>query len=518
MGITNTSRIAKNTLFLYFRMIVIMLVSLYTSRIVLNELGVDDYGVYMVVGGVVSMFAFLNTCMTSTTQRFLNYEMGASGETAYKGLKRIFANSLSIHLVLAGIVLILAETVGLWFVNYRLVIPEKSLYAANIVYQTSILCFLFNIFRAPFNASMIAHERMRIFAVLSVAEAFLILGSALLLKVVRDDKLAAYGCMYLCVVGMIAAMYVAYCLRSFKECSLKPGYDRRTFKEMFSFAGWNMFGSLAWVFRMQGVGILLNVFFGPVLNAAKGIADQVYNAVNSLTGNFMMALNPQITKSYASGECREMEVLVYRGLKFSGLLIWCIALPVMINVNLVLSVWLKEVPEFTPVFVQLMLVDCLVSCIFGVPLTSAISATGNIRSFRIWESVIYLAVFPAGYFAFKAGYAPESIMYLNILFNLFAGIMRYGFCIRLVGFKLMMFLRKVIVPLLLVFMVSSFASVLAKHYLVQFCHNAGVVSQLLIYFGIAFVLTILSICYIGMDKAERTAVFRLFKTRLPLSK
>ncbi|MDE6400213.1 MAG: hypothetical protein K2L68_05060 [Muribaculaceae bacterium] len=299
-------------------------------------MGVDDYGIYMVVGGVVTMFGFLNSCMTTATQRYLNYEMGHGGENSPR-LKQIFSTSLTIHLVIAAFIVILAETIGLWFVNEKLVIPEESLFDANVVYQCAILSFVAAIFRVPFNAAIISHEKMQIYAVISMLEALLLLGIAFLLIIVNSQKLAFYGILTLVVHVIIAGGFVVSALHSFKECSLSFSWQKDLFKEMLQFAGWNMFGSVAWIARNQGVGIILNLFFGPALNAAKGVADQVFNAVNSLTSNFQIALNPQITKNYATGNISEMELLAYRGIKFSCILVWMMALPIMINASVILS-------------------------------------------------------------------------------------------------------------------------------------------------------------------------------------
>ncbi|MEE0977985.1 MAG: lipopolysaccharide biosynthesis protein, partial [Muribaculaceae bacterium] len=374
---SSNKRLAKNTLFLYIRMILIMLVSLYTSRIVLEELGVDDYGVYTVVGGVVAMFAFINGSMTSSTQRFLNFELG-KGVTPR--LSKLFRTALTIHALIGVVMLILAETVGLWFVNAKLVIPADSLIGANVVYQTSVLSFCITIMQVPFNATIIAHEKMSIYAYISIIEVLLKLSIAVSLMIVPTHKLAIYGVLILVVHFITASIYAIYCLRKYSECSLRFCYDRDMFKEMSGFAGWNLCGSIAWIVRLQGMGIILNIFFGPVLNAAKGISDQVAGAVNQLNNNFQVALNPQITKSYAQEKLQEMEVLTYRGIKFSSLLLLVMIVPLSININFILNLWLTTVPDYTPIFVILILADVLSGNLFGSPLMASLSATGKIRN------------------------------------------------------------------------------------------------------------------------------------------
>lgn len=509
---TSSKRIAKNTLFLYIRMIVIMLISLYTSRIVLEELGVEDFGVYVVVGGVVSMFSFLNGSMITSTQRYLNYEMGNRGDYSPE-LKKIFSTSLTIHMVIAGVFLLLAETVGLWFVNYKLVIPPGSLYGANIVYQSAVASFIVLILRVPFNASIIAHERMNLFAILSVVEAAGRLGTAFLLMALTAHKLAWYGFLQFALSFVIGVSFVVICFRNFKECSLKCSFIPSLFKEMIGFAGWNMFGSVAYLVRTQGIGILLNLTFGAAINAAKGVADQVLNASNSLTNNFQTALNPQITKNYASGAVDEMELLAFRGIKFSCFLVWLVALPIMINVNTILSLWLTDVPAYAPLFVVLVLVDSFTMCLFGNPLMTALSATGNIRNYQIVVGLVLIMVLPAGYVALKLGMPPESVLYLNILFNLIAGVTRFEFCKRQIGFSIKKYLTTAFVPILGVLTVSAVFPFVFKY--VIFAHiETGRIPELIYLLLISFASIAGATWIIGLNKGERQALTRLVLHKL----
>ena len=510
--VTSNKRIAKNTLFLYFRMIIIMLVSLYTSRVVLAELGVDDYGIYMVVGGVVTMFGFLNSCMTTATQRYLNYEMGHGGENSPR-LKQIFSTSLTIHLVIATAIVALAETVGLWFVNAKLVIPEESLFGANVVYQCAILSFVAAIIRVPFNAAIISHEKMHIYAVISILEAVLLLGTVFILIVVYSHKLAFYGILTLIVHLIVAGSFIACALHYFKECSLRFSCQKDLFREMLQFAGWNMFGSVAWIARNQGVGIILNLFFGPALNAAKGVADQVFNAVNSLTGNFQMALNPQITKNYASGNIQEMELLAYRGIKFSCMLVWMMVLPIMINASVILSIWLEDVPPCATIFVILMLFDCFSSCLFGNPLMTSLSATGKIRNYQVVVSCVLLLILPASYLALKSGCPPQAVFYLNILFNFTAGITRFTFCKRQINYSARFYLRYAFLPIIGVMTLSSVVPLGMKYLLTCYTSLNGIIKMLILVFLSIASVTAVSWC-IGLNRQERVSLTNLIKTRL----
>ncbi|MCH5326452.1 MAG: lipopolysaccharide biosynthesis protein [Duncaniella sp.] len=503
MQISDNKRIAKNTLLLYVRMLLIMGVNLYTSRVVLDELGVDDYGVYTVVGGVVLMLSFLNSCMSTATQRFINYELG-NPEGTEQSLKNVFSTSISIHLAIAVVVLMLAETVGLWFVNHKLVIPAESVAGANIVYQTSIAVFCINIMQVPFNSAIIAHEKMEIFALLSILESLLKLSIAFALVVITSNKLACYGFLVLGVHAIVAASYICISLRKFKECSLRCVYIPGLFREMLVFAGWNLFGSIAWLVRGQGLGILLNIFFGPVLNAAKGVADQVSNAVSSLIGNFQLALNPQITKNYAAGEIDSMELLTYRGIKFSCCLLWLVMLPLVINMDRILGVWLVTVPDFTAVFLVLILIDSLCSNLFGGPMMASLAATGRIRNYQIIVSLALLVVLPAAYIALKMGMSPLSVFYLNIVFNLIGGGLRFWFCKHQLGYSLRFYLRYVMLPFCGVIAVSLPLTILCEPYIVgYFTHRIAVLAVSLTF---SFLIALASVWFFGFSSAERLTI------------
>lgn len=513
---TNNKRIAKNTVFLYMRMLVIMLVTLYTSRVVLKELGIDDYGVYVVVGGVVGLFSFLNNSMNLATQRYLNYEMGRNGNDSPR-LKTIFSTSLTIHLCIAGAIILLCETIGLWLVNTQLVVPEGQLRATNIVYQTSIVSFGIIILRVPFNAAIIAHERMGIYAVMSMAEAALQLGCAFLLIAVTKYKLAVYGCLVLGVQFLIASGYIWFCLRKFKECTLRPHREKNLFREMSGFAGWNMLGSVAWVARGQGAGLILNIFFGPAINAAKGIADQVLNAVLSFTTNFMTAVNPQITKNYASGHITEMELLAYRGIKFSCMLIWIMSLPIIISVNTILHIWLGKVPDFAPLFLTLVLIDCFAGTLFGNPLMTSVSATGKIRNYQIVTSLILIAVIPASYIAFKLGTAPEIIFYFNIIFTLLSGIARFAYCHKLIGYSWKFYFRYAFMAIAGMVAISTSLTYAVRHVILMTSTPNTMVLFVIMTFT-ALTATLLSTWFIGFTQGERKTVLNAVRLKLHAAK
>lgn len=490
---------------------IIMLVTLYTSRVVLAQLGIDNYGIYVVVGGVVTMFSFLNGSMSTSTQRYLNFELG-NPQSTVDSLKNVFSTALSIHLAIATIIVGVAETIGLWFVNHKLIIPPESMYAANIVYQSAILSFCVSIMQTPFNAAIIAHEKMHLYAVVSILEAALKLGIAYALIIVPADKLAFYGCFVFGVHFIIAAIYISICLGKFEECSLRFRFITGLFKEMSKFAGWNMFGSIAWLVRGQGMGIILNLFFGPALNAAKGVSDQVSNAVTTLNSNFQVALNPQITKNYASQNLSEMELLTYRGIKFSSILLWVMALPIMMNSSMILSLWLEEVPQYASLFVILILMDCVSGNLFGTPLMTSLAATGNIRTYQITVSCILLLILPAAYISLRLGFPPESIFYLNILFNVISGIARFWFCKRQLNYSVRFYFKYVIVPIFTVLASSTFLS-----YAIKMLLEASSISPLLsmiILIALSITTVIISGWYLGFNKQERHSLIALILQKI----
>jgi len=508
---SDNRRIAKNTMYLYIRMTIIMLITLYTSRIVLAQLGVIDYGVYTVVGGVISMFSFLNSSMATSTQRFLNYEMGKSGENSDK-VKNIFSTSLLIHIILALIIVLFAETLGLWFLNTQLVIPPTSMSGARIIYQTAIISFCFTILRVPFNASIIAHEKMQVYAIISIVEALLLLSIAFLLSVLPDNKLVWYGVMIMATQFLIMTTYFIIASKLFVECRFRVKYMPNLFKEMAKFAGWNMFGSIAWLARVQGMGIVLNMFLGPALNAAKGIADQVSGAVHSLTNNFQVALNPQITKSYAQNEIREMQLLTYRGIKFACILIWIVALPIIINVDTILDLWLTDVPKYASIFVILILFDSLTGTCFGTPLMTAMSATGVIKTYQVVVSLILLLIIPISYCALKLGLVPESIFYFNIIVNFVAGIVRLLFCKKKIGFSISQYFKYAFLPVFFVLVLSSILAVIPVYALHSFSQMHRIES-LLMTATFSFICVCLLSWAIALDKTERIGVKNMIKAR-----
>ena len=407
----STSRIAKNTLFLYFRQILIMLVSLYTVRVVLATLGAEDYGIYNVVAGVVVMFGFVNNAMATSVQRYLTFFIGKNDK---ERTQAVFSKSLVIHGLICLILIFLAETAGLWLLNAKLNIPAERREAAFWSYQAAVVTTLINIIRVPYNAVIIAYEKMSFFAGLSVVEALLKLAVVFLLVVSPFDKLVAYSFLLAAVALLILAVYKLYCGRNFETALYKKSDDKGLGKELVSFSGWSLFGAAANVANSQGTNIVLNIFTDVTVNAAMGIANHVNAAVYSFVSNFQTAFNPQIVKSWAAGEKEEFNELIFRTSRLSFLLLWFIVLPLSLNLNTVLSLWLKTVPEYSVGFVQLILVCSLLDCM-TYPLAVAVQAIGRIKHYQIIVSILIFSNLPFSMVILSAGMTPLSVLYVRVV-------------------------------------------------------------------------------------------------------
>lgn len=416
----NNKRIAKNTLLLYVRMILMMGITLFTSRIILQVLGVEDYGIYSVVGGVISIISFINGGMVSATQRYITF---ALGKNDLQQLKKVFSTSIQIHSFISLIILIFSETIGLWFLYNELIIPESRMTAAFWVFQCSIIISIVTIMSAPYNAAIIAHEKMSAFAYISVFEAALNLAIVYLLKISSWDKLIAYAIFLLLVKVTIRFVYAIYCKKNFEEATYIHSVSKPLLKEMFSFAGWSFWGNLANVLYTQGLNMMLNIFFGPVVNAARGIAVQVQTAVSLFVSNFQMAINPQITKNYAIGDLDQMHLLMFRSARFSFFLLYLLVLPILLDTNFILKVWLKTVPDNTVVFTQIMLCISLVYSLTG-NCVIANQATGKVKVYQSIVGGILLLVLPLSYIVLKLGAPAYSVFIVHFFVELMAQLAR----------------------------------------------------------------------------------------------
>lgn len=499
---SNNKRIAKNTLLLYVRMLFLMLISLYTSRVILNALGVEDYGIYNVVGGVVTMFSVLSGSLNAAISRFITFELG-KGDT--EQLKKIFSSAVTIQAGLALIIVILAETVGLWFLNEKMVIPVNRMVAANWCFQFSIITFAINLISVPYNASIIAHERMSAFAYISILEATGKLLVAWSIAFNPIDRLIFFAAMVALIAWIIRMVYASYCKRHFEECSYHFIYDHDLLKKMFSFAGWNFIGASSAVLRSQGVNIILNLFFGPTVNAARAIAVKVNTAVTGFVNNFMVALNPQITKSYARGDRTYMFRLMYQGARFSYFILILLSLPILLNTHYILVLWLKLVPEHTVLFVQLTLIFALSESI-SHPLVMAMLATGKIRNYQIVVGGLQMLNLPVAYFCLHFGAIPESTVIVAIIISQCCLFARLYMLRKMIGLKVREYIQSVYLNIIVVSILSVLLPVVLVFNLPESLETFMLVTLFTI------VCTTCTILFIGCTYEERRWVIKKVHT------
>ena len=492
----NNKRIAKNTLLLYFRTLLIMAITLYTSRVILNALGVEDYGIYNVVGGVVAMFSLVSGSLSNAISRFITFELGRGD---IKKLNTIFSTSVNIQIGISVIVLLLGVLIGGWFLNAKMNIPPDRMIAANWVLCCSLLMFCINLISLPYNACIIAHERMAAFAYVSILDATLRLLVCYLITVSPFDKLISYAVLLVIVALIIRIVYGIYCNRRFEECHYRPIYDRSLLKQMGSFAGWQFLSNGCWLFNTQGVNILINMFFGVALNAARGVATQVDGAIQQFVNNFMTAVNPQITKDYAAGRIKEMFTLVCRGAKFSYFLLMLFAIPVMLETEYVLTLWLKTVPDHTVIFLRLTIIGSMLNMLGGTGLTACM-ATGNIKRYSIWISSVGVLVFPFTWIAFKCGLPVESTYIIFIIVYIGVNIVRLYIMKGLLHFPPMLFVREVIFKICIV---TPF--VLLPPYIPIYFMTESF-GRLIVTTFVSLISSCLFIYAIGLSKEEQAAI------------
>lgn len=436
-------RIAKNTLVLYVRMLFTMGISLFTSRVILQTLGVEDYGISSVVGGVISMFTFINAAMVSSTQRYLNFELVRDDANQ---LRSVFSTSLQIHALIALAIIVLSETVGLWFLNEKLVIPDARMTAAMWVYQCSILSCAVSIMSTPYNAVIVAHEKMSAFAYISILDVSLKLLVVYLLVVLPFDKLIILAILNLLVQLFIRYIYTLYCHRHFPESYFQFRFNKTLFKEMFGFAGWSFWGNLAAILYTQGLNMMLNIFFGPIVNAARGIAVQVQSAVQQFVGGFQTALNPQITKNYASNNLPQMHSLMFRSARFSFLLLFFLSLPVLMETNFILTLWLKTVPDDAVIFTQIMICISLIYTTAN-PCIIANQATGKVKIYQMVVGGILLLILPISYVVLKLGAPAYSVFIVHFCIESLAQFSRMYMLRKLIHLPLWQYMKNIYIPI-----------------------------------------------------------------------
>lgn len=449
----NNKRIAKNTAFLYVRMFFNLVVSLYTTRAILSALGVIDFGIYNVVAGFVGMFAFLNTSMTNGIQRFYNYSYGKEGA---EGLKQVYITSLQIQWVVAFILFILLETVGLWYVNNKMVVPLERMGTVNYIYQFSVISLLFVVFNVPYNAAIIAHERLDYYAIVSIVETILKFVFALVIPYITTDRLFLYGAFMLGISILNFTFYYVYCKLKFKEINFQWWLDKGLFKSMISFTGWNMFGTFAFMLRSQGITVLLNSFFGVAVNAAQAIAAQVQSAILGFSNNVVVAFRPQMVQAYARRENSRVKSLFYSLSKISYLVLFMLSLPVCIEVSTILQLWLGDgYAEYTESFVILVLANMVLSCLH-TPIVTIIHASGRIRLFQIVTSTIACSVIPISWILLKYGMPPLTVYWVCLATQLLNQVSCLWVLRGVFPFKISEYINKVVWPISFVSVFSSF--------------------------------------------------------------
>ena len=442
----NNKRIAKNTLLLYFRMLFMMVVSLYTSRVILNALGVEDFGIYNVVGGVVAMFSVISGSLSAAISRFLTYELGKGDQSI---LNKIFSASVTIQLLLSLIIVVLIESVGVWFLNTKMTIPLERITAANWVLQFSIITFVINLISVPYNAAIIAHEKMSAFAYISILEVLGKLAIAFLILVSPIDRLIFYAILMCVVAIFIRFTYGHYCKKQFMECTYHFHWDKDILKQMFGFAGWNFIGASAGILRNEGINILLNLFFGPLVNAAQGIAMQVNTAVTNFSSNFLVAVNPQIIKSYSQNDLNYSYHLVLLASRFAFLLLVVLSVPIICETEVILKIWLKNYPDYAPLFVRLSLLVAI-SDTLSLPLVTLQQATGKIKTYQIVVGMIHMLNFPISWLFLYMGAYPYVVYFISISLSVLSLYARLYMQNKQLGISVLMFHKEILSRVLLV--------------------------------------------------------------------
>ena len=503
---SSNKRLAKNTLFLYIRMILIMLVSLYTSRIVLEALGVNDYGVYNVVGGVVTLLGVLSGSLASATSRYITFELGHNNEGS---LKQLFRCCVTVHYILGIAILILAETVGLWFVINKLVIPPDRLVAAVWVYEFCLNAVVIKIVRAPYNALIIAYERMNAFALISVFEVLLQLGLVFILLYIDSDRLIIYGVSLAVVQILIRIIYNLYCLRHFPITSGKWLWDKALSYEIMKYSLWSLLGYGAVVGYTQGINILLNIFFGPVANAARGFSVQVQSGVNQISTNFQLALRPSTIKSYAQENYSRMHSLMYANAKFSYYLVLFMVVPLFINTPYIMKLWLVNVPEYTVSFTRILLPIALYTTLNGHVIT-AVHATGNIKKFQIVEALLLLTTLPIAYVMLKFWHiSANTVLIIYMAVEFCTQFVRVWIVYPMVQCRRRSYFTRILYPVAKVTLpIAIYCWYMSIHY------SAVSITELVLSTLCSSLVIAVAVYAVGLNNNERTLILQKTKSLL----
>lgn len=506
---TNNKRIARNTAFLYVRMFFVLLISLYTSRVVLNTLGVSDYGVYNVIAGFVSLFGFLNVTLSSSMQRFYNYEGTKDIEN---GFRRVYTTGLIIHLILALILFIVLETFGLWYVNNVMVLPDGRLFAANILYQFSVLSMMMVLCQIPFSGAILALEKMDFYAIISIIDVLLKLAAIIALPHILFDKLILYGLFLLGIVVFDFLSYVIYVRSKILRFKIRFELDRDLFKQLLSFSGWNLFGTVIYLFKGQGLNMLLNIFFGTIVNAARGVAFQINGAITEFSGNISMAFRPQVVNAYAKNDLERFKKLSYSLSKITFSMLCFLITPVVIEIDYLLNIWLGDsVPEYTSIFAILTLLDSIV-CTLIAPFTQMVFSTGNIKKYQILTSSVNILLLPISWFILQLRNNPIDVFGLTVIFSLINLGINIYIVKEIFNIKLKEYFSNVILPcIILVVILPIFPYWISTFWDSSFLRLVIVSMVDILCFGIISVT-------IFFDKSEKIMIFSFIKNFIKKAK
>ena len=503
---TNNKRVAKNTLLLYARQLFSLVISLFTVRIVLNTLGVEDYGIYNVVGGIVGMVSFLTSTLTGASQRFIAYDL-AKGEK--EQLNRTFSMIAISYYIIGFVAVVLAEVIGVWFLNTHMNIPSERMVAANWVLQFSIIQFALAITCAPYMADVVARERLDVFAYVGIVEVLLRLIVVYFIVISPIDRLITLSALYFLIETTKRMYYQVYCRKHFDEAKVHFIWDGKRMKELLSYSGWNAIGAGANICRSHGINILLNIFFDPVINAARAVAYQVNNAINTFVQNFYFAVDPQIIKNYAVNEMKEMHNLIFLSSRLAFYLLLLLCIPVSLNIDPILTLWLKNPPDYASIFVQFVLINMVVE-VFSHPLSIGVSATGNVRNFQIVVSGIYLMILPIAYVVLALGGPPESTLLVNAAVVLLCLLPRFYFCKKQYNLPVRSYFFKVIVYPFIIGVICYVSS----YFFVSIIADGQSLLRLLLAALAAFVVTFAIIAMFGISKDERKFALSIVRKKL----
>lgn len=507
--ISSKSTIAKNTTLLYARTVLIMVVSLYTSRVILSMLGVEDYGVYSAIGGIIAFLSMVTGPIDGAISRFLTYEIGRGDKDR---LRRYFSTGLTTMIIFAILSVIILETVGIWFLNNKMVIDENRVMAANWVLHLSIAAFVVNLISSPYRAIIIAHEKMSLFAYMGILDAVLKLAVAFLLMASPIDKLIYYAALLLVVSILVRFIYTVICNRKFEESrKAKIRLDRELFKEFFTFAGWNVFGAMASFCRGQGINILFNLFGGPVVNAAYGIAHHVNGAVGGFLNNFTTALNPSIIKSYAATQKDYMMSLVYQGARFSYFLVLIFAIPLILETEYVTQLWLGQTPDYSVAFIQFMLIYSLIESL-SKTIMAGVHASGKIRTYQIVIGLFQVIILPISYILLRIGYSPIVVLLSMVVVDIIAVFARMLMAKKIFNLSIRSYLWEVIAKTLFVTIVALIVPILFRFFLDK------TTSRFVIVLIVSILSTAFSVLYVGCSKTERLTIIGKVRNLLNRSK